>query len=302
MSARSKSNPFSQPKQLWTYSFELPLKIIAQAEQSFDDLALSVSSYEIDEDAGVWGVQILCDNPQQQAEITQRLHLLTGMVGCATPSITMQELIQEDWLARVAQDFPPLHIPPFYVHGQHITAPSQPHLKAIQVDAGAAFGSGEHGTTRGCLEAMAWLAKKRSPQRVLDMGCGSGILAIAAAKLWNAQVMASDIDEVAVRVTQKNIRVNRVDAAVTALVSDGYQHPAIGKTGPYEVIIANILAAPLVAFAPALAAHLTPGGFAILSGLLRWQETLVLSAHRMQGLRLVKRYRNGDWSALVLEK
>jgi ribosomal protein L11 methyltransferase len=170
------------------------------------------------------------------------------------------------------------------------------------VDAGAAFGSGEHGTTHCCLEALDWLSKKRNFRKILDMGCGSGILAIAAAKLWKTEVIAVDIDPVAVRVTVDNVQINRETTRVSAAVSDGYAGDKVKKGGPYELIVSNILARPLIAFAPDLARNLMPEGYAVLSGLLTSQESQVLSAHVMQGLKLEKRFVNKEWCTLVLKR
>lgn len=138
--------------------------------------------------------------------------------------------------------------------------------------------------------------------KILDMGTGSGILAIAASKLWNADILAVDIDPIAVAVTQENVRINREHRAITSAVSDGYQSAIVKKFGACDIIIANILARPLMRFAPALARALTPGGYCVLSGLLVDQEAMVLAAHRTQGLRLVKRFRYEGWSTLVLLK
>ena len=176
----------------------------------------------------------------------------------------------------------------------------------IQVDAGAAFGSGEHGTTSCCLKAIDWMANQRRFARVLDMGTGSGILAIAAAKLWKSDVLAVDIDPVSVRVTGENVAVNKVSTYVRTGVSDGYNSAQVKRgvdgKGKYDLILSNILARPLVAFAPMLEKHLAKGGVAVLSGLLTSQETMVRTAHRLQGLSLKKRFVQGEWCTLVLER
>jgi ribosomal protein L11 methyltransferase len=218
-----------------------------------------------------------------------------------TPKPQVQQVVQQDWLKQVAKSFPPMAIGRFYVHGAHVVS-VPPGSLSIQVDAGAAFGSGEHGTTHCCLEALDWLGKKRDFDHILDMGCGSGILAIAAAKLWRSEVLAVDIDPVAVEVTQKNVTINRMQAHVAAAVSDGYASERIKRAGSFELILSNILARPLVAFAPDLARHLAPNGVAVLSGLLTSQETQVRSAHAMQGLKLEKRFVSGDWCTLVMQR
>ncbi|NBO19436.1 MAG: 50S ribosomal protein L11 methyltransferase, partial [Proteobacteria bacterium] len=164
------------------------------------------------------------------------------------------------------------------------------------------FGSGEHGTTSCCLKALEWLSKSKSPRSLLDMGTGSGILAIAAAKLWRVPVVAVDLDPVAVRVTQENVRINREQMLVKSAVSDGYSGDMVKKNAPYDIIVANILARPLIELAPELAKNLSGNGYAVLSGLLTSQEQQVLAAHVMQGLKLEKRFVDGEWCTLVLHK
>src|SRR5690606_34021882 len=140
------------------------------------------------------------------------------------------------------------------------------------------------------------LTRRIKPARILDLGCGSGILALAAARTWRVPVVASDIDPVSVRETRRNAGVNGLLPLVCAVRSVGWQAPAVRRGGPYDLVFANILARPLMRMAPDLARNLAPGGMAVLSGLLTWQEARVLSAHRQQGLRLIRRYRFGDWS------
>ncbi|MGH6979877.1 MAG: 50S ribosomal protein L11 methyltransferase, partial [Stellaceae bacterium] len=161
-----------------------------------------------------------------------------------------------------------------------------------------AFGTGEHATTRGCLLATDHV--KRPPRRILDMGCGTGILAIAAAKLWHRDVLATDIDPESVRVTRVNAKVNGVANAVRAEISPGYRHREIARRAPFNLVLANILARPLMDMAPDLARVLAPGGMAVLSGLLARQEAAVLAAHRAQGLYLVTRIALEGWHTLVV--
>lgn len=293
-------NPFAQSKQYWTVRFLLPAKAAQMAADSFSDLALSVSSFEVDEAQHIWSAELLFDGPPDSQELKRRLILLCALHQTELPKIETARLEQKDWQGQVAQSFPPIRAGRIFVHGAHSKAEVPYGVIPVQVDAGAAFGSGDHGTTRCCLLALDWLAAKRQFARVLDMGCGSGILAIAAAKLWNAEVVASDIDEVAVRVTKDNIRINQVSQHITALVSDGYANPAIRRVAPYNLIISNILARPLVQLAPKARAHLAPGGMMVLSGLLRDQERFVAQAYHQQRLYIKKRFIDGGWCTLVL--
>jgi ribosomal protein L11 methyltransferase len=162
-----------------------------------------------------------------------------------------------------------------------------------------AFGTGHHETTALCLGVLSDLAKRRTFVNVLDLGCGTGLLAIGAAKLWRRPVLASDIDPVAVEVTEENARGNGVAPLVRAVVADGLTSPALATAAPYDLIIANILAGPLTHLAMSISAALAPGGMLVLSGLLHNQENMILSFYHR--LRFVARHRDGPWSALVLE-
>lgn len=295
------ANPFAQSPHYWNVHFIVPAVAAGTAEEAFSDLALSVSGFETDEARRLWTFDLLLGARPDEMEIRRRLLLIAKLHGIAVPDFRVALVEPQDWLALVARDFPPLSIGRFYVHGSHVAGPVPRGSIGIQVEAGAAFGSGEHGTTSGCLQALEWLSKKRAFSHILDMGCGSGILAIAAAKLWRGRVLAADIDPVAVRVTQENIVINRVQPQVQALVSDGYASDRIKRSEGFDLIISNILARPLVRFAPSLARKLSPGGYAVLSGLLASQEKMVLTAHAMQGLRLRRRYVIGEWCSLVLQ-
>lgn len=295
-------NPFAQVARYHQVSFMLPEAAATQLEHSFDGVALSTSAFEVDEAGHVWRCELLFDAPPDMAEIMRRVALLAAIASVKTPAVEMAIIEQQDWLSLVAQNFPPLMIGRFFVHGSHVTDIPPVGSIPIQVEAGAAFGSGEHGTTRTCLQGMVWVAQRTSPAKVLDMGTGSGILAIAAAKLWNAEILAVDIDPIAVQVTADNIRINREHTVIQTAVSDGYKSAAVKHFGACDLVIANILARPLVKFAPALTSTLTHGGYAILSGLLVDQEAMVFSAHRVQGLRLVKRFSYEGWCTLVLQK
>lgn len=296
------TNPFAQVQQYFQVSFVLPFASAEHVQDSFDDIALSASAFELDEERDEWKCDVLFAAPPDMAEVARRVALLAILAGKPTPEISTATIMQQDWLSLVARNFPPLSIERFYVHGSHVT--DRPPIASIpiQVEAGAAFGSGEHGTTRTCLQGLAWVRQRNNIARILDMGTGSGILAIAAAKLWNAEILAVDIDPIAVEVTRDNARINRTQNSIECAVSDGYKSAAVKRFGACDLIIANILARPLVAFAPALARTLKPGGYCILSGLLADQEKMVFAAHRMQGLHLVKRFTHEGWCTLVLRK
>lgn len=295
-----KENPFQQADQYWRVRVMLPKDAALMAEHSFDAVALAVSSFEDEKNPSQWRVDLLCEGVPDMTEINQRLLVLSALFDIEITKPEMQVIEQQDWVIDIARSFPPIHAGRFFVCGTHYQG-LKPHGSIpLLIDAGAAFGSGEHGTTYGCLRALEWIARRRTVRHVLDVGCGSGILGIGAAKLLKCPVIAVDLDPVAAQVTAENIRLNRVNQHVRAGVSDGYQAPLVRTSAPYDLIFSNILARPLMALAPDLARNLAPEGVAVLSGLLDSQESMVMSAHRAQGLRLLKRIPFGEWRTLII--
>ena len=226
--------------------------------------------------------------------------MIAGYHGHETPTFSVTMIREKDWITSNLKAFPPIEAGRFFIHGSHFTDKIPAGHIALQLDAGMAFGTGEHATTQGCLLAIDFLLKKRKFKRPLDLGCGSGILAIALAKSLHCSVAAFDIDPFAVEVAQHNVFLNQVGSYVRPHISDGYRRRSVIKQGPYDLIVANILARPLVKMAAGLRSHLAPEGFVILSGLLEWQERMVLSAHYLQGLSLYRRLRIKGWSSLIL--
>lgn len=294
------SNPFYHPARQWQLRVTVERPHTDAVEEAFADIALSMSSFEATEDGLLWHTDILTETPPEEADIPSRLSLVSGMLGIPTPACEVQKLEMRDWIREVERGFPPLNIGRFYVHGSHVKEPVPLGKLALTVNAGAAFGSGEHATTSGCLLALSLLARKRAFLRPLDMGCGSGILALAMAKLWHRPVLGTDIDPISVTTARENARINQLASLSHFAVADGYNVNILRQRSPYDIITANILARPLCAMAPALAMHLAPGGVAILSGLLASQERYVLAAHRAQGLSLQMRIRRAGWNTLVV--
>jgi ribosomal protein L11 methyltransferase len=207
-----------------------------------------------------------------------------------------------DWIKLSQEGLPPVRAGRFFVYGAHDRGKVPDGVIPIRIEAGLAFGTGHHETTSLCLSALSDLSKKRRYDNVLDLGCGTGLLAIGVAKLWRRKVMASDIDAVAVDVTKENALSNGEGPLVHAVTANGLAHPSLAAKAPYDLVIANILAGPLTLLAPQIARAVSPGGTIVLSGLLRWQENVVLAFYRPHGLLLRTVRRDGPWSALILER
>jgi len=225
--------------------------------------------------------------------------LLTKLAG---RDVHVALLPDVDWIKLSQEGLPPVRAGRFFVYGAHDKGRVPDGVIPIRIEAGMAFGTGHHETTALCLSALSELSRRRSFRNVLDLGCGTGLLAIGAAKLWKRRVLASDIDAVAVDITRQNARANGEGNLVAAFIADGMTHPSIAARAPFDLVIANILAAPLTQLAPSICRGVDRGGTLVLSGLLTWQENLVLSFYRPHGLKLRETLRRGPWSALVLER
>ncbi len=266
---------------------------------ALDGMAGAVSAFEIDEDAALWRVEAYPGGPVLDPELEVRLALAAAGSGGWLIRIVEERLPERDWLAENRRAFPPLRIGCFFVHGSHWKGSLPAGATGIEIDAATAFGTGEHPSTRGCLVALDRLARRRRFRRPLDIGTGSGILAIAAAKRLRRRVLASDVDCAAVRVASHHVRRNGLAGRVRMVCAPGYRSRAV-RHSDYDLIFANILAHPLALMARDLGRAIAPGGAAILSGLLRWQEALVVAAHRAQGLAVERRIVIDGWSTLIL--
>lgn len=270
-------------------------------EQALATVCTTVGIFEADDTQCVWRIEGVKDVGYGEDELERALTLARLMTG-VDADLTRQQTEAEGWLARTYEAFPQQDVGQrFSIRGTHLDRSHSRARMTITLDAGIAFGSGEHGSTRGCLRALEDVAY-RKPQRILDMGCGSGILAMAAAKLLHRPVLAVDIEPWSVRVAASNARLNRIGPLLTCRLGNGWQTPQVRADAPYDLVFANILARPLCKMARSLAANLAPGGTVILAGLLNSQAQMVLSAHRRQGLVLERRYREGDWTTLVLRR
>ena len=222
------------------------------------------------------------------------------LANISRPYLTIELTSNTNWVAESLKGLNPIRVGKFVIYGSYNEKPKNPKLIPIQVDAGEAFGTGHHGSTKGCLLALSALRRPEIRTRMLDLGCGAGILAIAAAKLWKLKPVASDIDRTAVKVAIENSRTNKVHRSVKCLASNGFESIKLKQLGPFDLIVANILSRPLQRLAKPMRSNSKPGATMILSGLLGQQSRQVLSAYRTQGFKLQSTYSLDGWTTLVL--
>ena len=256
--------------------------------------ALTFSILEEDEDRDIWRIDAFPNEADEQAAATRVLADWPSL------RVATEKLADADWLAMALSGLPPVRAGRFFVYGAHDTGLAPASTVNLRIEAGAAFGTGHHGTTVGCLFAYDDLLKRRRFERVLDVGCGTGVLAIAAARTGSPVAVGTDIDAPSVRIANENAALNRAGARFVH--ASGLNHAKVRRHGPYDLAFANILAPPLVALSQDIARALKPGGYAILSGLLRTQERRVLAAYTSKGFRLVRRIHRDAWATLVLRR
>lgn len=261
------------------------------------DVLLEGATYSIleeDEDKGIWRIDAFPTTDEEAEGIEARLKAHDGLV------VTVEKLADADWLAMSLSGLPPVEAGRFFVYGAHDQGRVPPNRVNLKIDAGAAFGTGHHGTTVGCLLAFDELLKKERFERVLDVGCGTGVLAIAAARTGSKIAVGTDIDAPSVRIANENAKLNMADARFVH--ASGLNDRKVRGHGPYDLVFANILAPPLVALSQDIKEALHIGGVAILSGLLRTQERRVTAAYLSRGFVLERRIHRDAWSALVLRR
>jgi ribosomal protein L11 methyltransferase len=271
---------------------------LVDAVMERDDLALTASAHE-NEDTGEWFFEATCDSPP---DIDAFNALARDVLG-GTVEFTVEALDPNiNWVAKSLEGLAPVIAGGFYVYGSHETGPIPEGLTPMKIDAAQAFGTGHHETTTGCLEAIEALLQREKPQNMIDVGTGTGVLAIALAKRLGVNVLATDIDPVAVTTTVENARDNDVAELIDALEATGLDHEAITARAPYDLVVANILAGPLTELAPGMGDITRRGGTAILSGILNTQADGVIAAYEAAGFKLVDHLKRKEWTTLVLEK
>jgi ribosomal protein L11 methyltransferase len=276
---------------------KLQADALVEALENLDPAPTGVGMFEVEDGQGIWEVG------GYFLEAPSDISLALLSVAYGANSFVVSEVPDQDWVAKVQRELPPVEAGRFFVYGSH----DLEHLPAgrigLLIEAAMAFGTGHHGTTLGCLRAFDQLLDQgRSFENVLDLGCGTAVLAMAAARMSLNSVIASDIDPVAVEVALVNVLANDLEGRVNCVESIGFDAPALAQAAPFDLIFANILKGPLIDLAPAMAVHLAPGGVAILSGLLVEQADDIVAVYNAQGVDLVKREDLGEWTALTLTR
>jgi ribosomal protein L11 methyltransferase len=258
-----------------------------------------IGVFEVEDGSGLWEVGgYFTDQPDESA-----LALMAAAFD-AKPFV-VSELPETDWVAHVRRELKPVVAGRFFVYGSHDAdqVPTDPDVEPLLIEAAMAFGTGHHGTTLGCLRALDRLAQNGFVGKsVVDIGCGTAVLAMAAARIWPDDVLASDIDQVAVDVAMANVRANGLEGRVRCVEAAGFDHSDITACAPFDLIFANILKGPLVALAPEMNTHAAPGANAILSGILNEQADEVISVYSRNGFNLVSRDEIVEWTTLTLRK
>lgn len=274
-----------------------PAYALGEAMEGMTPEPTGIGVFEVEDGSGLWEV----GGYFEAAPDTASLAVLATAMG-AKPFV-VSELPETDWVAHVRRELAPVEAGRFFVYGSHDADKVPADCEPLLIEAAMAFGTGHHGTTLGCLRALDGLANDGFVgNRVVDVGCGTAVLAMAAARIWPDTVLASDIDEVAVDVARANVTANNLEGRVTCVEAAGFDHPDLAEAAPFDLIFANILKGPLIALAPDMAGALQMGGYAILSGILNEQADEVIAVYAASGINLVARESIVDWTTLVLRK
>ena len=293
--------PYRPPMPTFTALTTLPGRAQAEAlgaaMERLSPEPTGVGVFELEDGSGLWEVGGYFEaSPDETA-----LALLTAALG-AKP-FTVSELPETDWVAHVRRELHPVEAGRYFVYGSHDADRVPAGSTALLIEASMAFGTGHHGTTLGCLRATDRLAEEGfSPKSVADIGCGTAVLAMATAATWEADVIASDIDPVAVDVARANLAANGMSGRIETVTAAGFDAPVIAAKAPFDLIFANILKGPLADLAPDVAAHAAPGARVILSGILNDQAQSIITVYARHGFNLLTHEEIVDWSTLTLAK
>ncbi|MBI0001888.1 50S ribosomal protein L11 methyltransferase [Bartonella sp. W8122] len=266
-------------------------------DHAFEDDAFPLAITEIDEANGIYEVSLYLDETEKNSVLPRFAQVL----GVNENKIEIEILPDIDWVSHSLEGLNPVRAGRFFVHGSHDRDKVKPGDLAIEIDAGQAFGTGHHGTTVGCLELIADVMEHEKPQNALDLGTGSGILAIGIALIKPIRILATDIDPIAIKVAKENFALNGVAKTITAITATGLDDEEIKKRTPFDLIVANILANPLIELAPQMVPALKKGGSIVLSGILEEQHDRLVKAFEAAGAKYIKTLHHEGWVAIHLK-
>lgn len=270
---------------------------LGAALEELEPAPTGIGVFELEDGSGRWEVGSYFTAPPDGVA----LDLLAAATG-ARP-FAVSELPDTDWVSHVRRELHPVEAGRFFVHGSHDADKVPPGSEPLLIEASMAFGTGHHGTTLGCLLALDRLLDQGvACRKVADIGCGTAVLAMAAARVWPETVIASDIDPVAVEVARVNLAANGLHDRVRCIEAAGFADPEIAAAAPFDLVFANILKGPLLALAPSMAGHVATGGLAVLSGILTHQADDVIGRYGANGFALIHRQDIGDWTTLTLRR
>ncbi|UGV25771.1 50S ribosomal protein L11 methyltransferase [Rhodopseudomonas boonkerdii] len=273
-------------------------RIVDLLTESFEEGEAAIAAFENPE--GRWDVTVHFADPPDEASIRNLVALASDDTVAA--SVVFDAIEAKDWVKESLEGLVPVRAGRFIVHGSHDRDKVQDNQLGIEIEAALAFGTGHHGTTRGCLVYLDYVLRSKAPKRILDLGTGTGVLAIAAAKATKTRVLATDIDAMSVKVAHENMRLNGVGNLVETVCAKGFSSAKIALHAPFDLILANILANPLRAMATDMERHMASNGMVILSGLLPHQATSVIAAYRARGLVLLREQIIEGWSSLLMQR
>ncbi|MGJ5619369.1 50S ribosomal protein L11 methyltransferase [Sulfitobacter sp. MF3-043] len=274
-----------------------PAYALGDAMEGLTPEPTGVGVFEVEDGSGLWEVGGYFEAAPDETA------LMVLAVAMGAKPFVVSEVPETDWVAHVRRELAPVEAGRFFVYGSHDADKVPQDCEPLLIEAAMAFGTGHHGTTLGCLRALDRLAGDGfEGENVVDIGCGTAVLAMAAARIWPKNVLASDIDEVAVEVAAANVMANGLDGRVNCVEAAGFDHPVLAEAAPFDLVFANILKGPLVALAPDMAHAMQPGGYAILSGILNEQADDVIDVYARSGINLVHRESIVDWTTLTLRK
>ncbi len=282
---------------LTTLQGQTSAEALADAVENMTPEPTGIGTFEVEDGSGTWEVGVYFEDRPDIAGLA-----LLAKIHGARP-FAVSELPDTDWVAHVKRELTPVVAGRFFVYGSHDAGKVPDDAVPLLIEAAMAFGTGHHGTTQGCLRALDHLASAGVTARsVVDIGCGTAVLAMAAARIWPGVMLASDIDPVAVDVARVNVAANDLEGRVSCLIATGLDHPELEAAAPFDLVFANILKGPLIDLAAGMTQRLAPGGHVILSGILNEQADEVLSVYIEAGNSLAERQEIGEWTTLTLQK